>query len=45
MIYFTSSRDGATGKKTHGATGQNFTDIFESKIDKNQNGVRPSLLK
>ena len=34
MIYFTSSRDGVAGKKTHGATGQNFTDIFESRIDK-----------
>jgi peptidoglycan-associated lipoprotein len=34
MIYFTSSRDGVAGKKTHGATGQNFTDIFESKVDK-----------
>ena len=34
MIYFTSSRDGVSGKKTHGATGQNFTDIFESKVDK-----------
>ena len=33
MIYFTSSRDGATGRKTHGATGQNFTDIFESRLD------------
>jgi peptidoglycan-associated lipoprotein len=34
IIYFTSSRDDALGKKTHGATGQNFTDIFESKLDK-----------
>jgi peptidoglycan-associated lipoprotein len=34
MIYFTTSRDGVAGKKTHGATGQNFTDIFESKVDK-----------
>ena len=33
LIYFTSSRDGGTGRKTHGATGQNFTDIFESRID------------
>ena len=41
MIYFTSSRDGATGKKTHGATGQNFTDIFESKIDKKSKWSTP----
>jgi peptidoglycan-associated lipoprotein len=34
VIYFTSSRDDAMGNKTHGATGQNFTDIFESRIDK-----------
>jgi peptidoglycan-associated lipoprotein len=34
VIYFTSSRDDATGNKTHGATGQGFTDIFESRIDK-----------
>jgi peptidoglycan-associated lipoprotein len=34
VIYFTSSRDDAAGNKTHGATGQNFTDIFESRIDK-----------
>jgi peptidoglycan-associated lipoprotein len=34
VIYFTSSRDDALGKKTHGATGQNYTDIFESRIDK-----------
>ncbi|MFN8239260.1 MAG: OmpA family protein [Bacteroidales bacterium] len=34
VIYFTSSRDDATGNKTHGATGQSFTDIFESRVDK-----------
>jgi peptidoglycan-associated lipoprotein len=34
VIYFTSSRDGSTGNKTHGATGQGFTDIFETRIDK-----------
>jgi peptidoglycan-associated lipoprotein len=34
IIYFTSSRDDALGNKTHGATGQSFTDIFESRIDK-----------
>jgi peptidoglycan-associated lipoprotein len=34
VIYFTSSRDDARGSKTHGATGQNFTDIFESRLDK-----------
>ncbi|HEY5470381.1 MAG TPA: OmpA family protein [Bacteroidales bacterium] len=34
LVYFTSSRDGAAGNKTHGATGQSYTDIFESRIDK-----------
>jgi peptidoglycan-associated lipoprotein len=34
VIYFTSSRDGAAGNKTHGATGQGFTDIFETRVDK-----------
>ena len=41
MIYFTSSRDGVAGKKTHGATGQNFTDIFESRIDKKSKWSTP----
>jgi peptidoglycan-associated lipoprotein len=41
MVYFTSSRDGASGKKTHGATGQNFTDIFESKVDKKSKWSTP----
>ncbi len=34
VIYFTSSRDDATGKKIHGATGQNFSDIFVTKRDR-----------
>ena len=41
LIYFTSSRDGVAGKKTHGATGQNFTDIFESRIDKKSKWSTP----
>jgi peptidoglycan-associated lipoprotein len=41
LIYFTSSRDGVAGKKTHGATGQNFTDIFESKVDKKSKWSTP----
>jgi peptidoglycan-associated lipoprotein len=41
VIYFTSSRDDAAGKKTHGATGQNFTDIFESRIDKKSKWSTP----
>lgn len=34
LVFLTSSRDEATGKTDHGATGQNFTDIFESRLDK-----------
>jgi peptidoglycan-associated lipoprotein len=41
IIYFTSSRDDARGNKTHGATGQNFTDIFESRIDKKNKWSMP----
>ncbi len=36
VIYFTSSREEATGKKTHGATGENFADIFESRKDRKE---------
>ena len=41
MVYFTSSRTDATGNKTHGATGQNFTDIFESRLDRNSKWSTP----
>jgi peptidoglycan-associated lipoprotein len=41
LIYFTSSRDDAAGSKTHGATGQSFTDIFESRIDKKSKWSTP----
>ncbi len=33
MLYFTSSRDEATGRSQHGATGEGFTDIFETRLD------------
>jgi peptidoglycan-associated lipoprotein len=41
VIYFTSARDDAAGNKTHGATGQGFTDIFESRIDKKSKWSTP----
>ncbi|MFO7622501.1 MAG: OmpA family protein [Bacteroidales bacterium] len=41
MLYFTSSRDEATGNKTHGATGQGFTDIFETRLDKKSKWSTP----
>lgn len=34
LIWFTSSRDDAQGNKEHGATGQSFTDLFETRLDK-----------
>jgi peptidoglycan-associated lipoprotein len=44
-IYFTSSRDDAGGNKTHGATGQSFTDIFESRLDKKSKWSTPVPLE
>ncbi|MBW6502157.1 MAG: OmpA family protein [Bacteroidales bacterium] len=41
LLYFTSSRDEATGNKTHGATGQGFTDIFETRLDKKSKWSTP----
>lgn len=41
VVFFTSSRDDAAGNKTHGATGQNFTDIFESRLDKKSKWSTP----
>lgn len=34
VVYFTSSRDETFGKKEHGGTGENFSDIFESSMDR-----------
>lgn len=34
VVYFTSSREDTYGKKEHGATGENFSDIFESSMDR-----------
>ena len=41
VVYFTSSRDDAAGNKTHGATGQGYTDIFESRLDKKSKWSTP----
>ena len=41
IIYFTSSRDDAAGNKTHGVTGQEYSDIFESRIDKKSKWSTP----
>jgi len=34
VVYFTSSRDDSDGNKIHGATGQEFSDIFTTKMDR-----------
>jgi len=34
IVYFTSAREGATGNDIHGGTGDNFTDIFQSRMDR-----------
>jgi peptidoglycan-associated lipoprotein len=34
QVYFTSTREDATVNDTHGATGQNFADIFSSTLDR-----------
>lgn len=41
LVYFTSSREDAMGNKTHGATGQGFSDIFESRLDKKSKWSTP----
>jgi len=41
LVWFTSSRDDARGNKEHGATGQNFTDIFETRLDKKNKWSTP----
>jgi peptidoglycan-associated lipoprotein len=34
VVYFTSSREEATGNDIHGGTGENFSDIFQSTMDR-----------
>jgi len=34
LVYFTSSREGSTGEDIHGATGESFVDIFQSRMDR-----------
>lgn len=40
-MYFSSSRAGSTGEGTDPITGQNFMDIWVSKIDRNDNWGQP----
>lgn len=41
MVYLTSSREESIGKRDHGATGENFSDIFESRLDKKERWSTP----
>ncbi len=34
IVYFTSSREEAAGNDLHGGTGENFSDIFQSRMDR-----------
>jgi len=43
-LYFTSSREGSEGNKVHGATGENFTDIFTTRLDNKMKWSEPTPL-
>ena len=43
-LYFTSTREGVTGDKIDMGYGQNFSDIFETKLDKNGKWSTPQPL-
>lgn len=43
-LVFTSSRDDASGKEVDGWTGESFTDLFETKLDRKGKWSKPSPL-
>lgn len=43
-VYFTSNRDEATGEEIHGATGNDFSDIFVSSKDRRGRWSKPEPL-
>lgn len=43
-LYFTSTREGSTGGKSDGTTGEMHSDIFETKLDKNGKWSTPTPL-
>jgi peptidoglycan-associated lipoprotein len=43
-VYFTSSRQEATGRSLHGATGERFSDVFSSTLDAQGNWSEPTPL-
>lgn len=44
-MYFTSSRSGSTGEEADPITGQNYMDLWVSKIDRNGNWGQPTPLE
>lgn len=44
-IYFTSSREASKGAKFNDVSGQNFTDIFQSFIDRKGKWSEPNVIK
>lgn len=40
-VFFTSTREDASGDDLHGATGENFSDIFVSRLDRKGNWSTP----
>ena len=44
QVIFTSSREGATGLDKDGTTGQNFTDLWQAKLDRKGKWSTPVLL-
>lgn len=44
ILFFTSSRDKATGSRTHAGTGEKFTDIFVTQRDRRGNWSDPRPL-
>ncbi len=45
MLYFTSTRDEATGSKKHAGTGEKFTDIFVTERDRAGKWSKPQPLE
>ena len=43
-IIFTSSRDGAMGKKVSNVTGEKFTDIFQVELQRSKKWTKPEVL-
>lgn len=43
-IIFTSTRDGSTGKEKDRWTGQNFSDLYSTRLDRNEQWSTPTLI-